>query len=296
MLFKFNVVHGIRLFSSGLVLAGLLFTGLAVNATTGNWWIDIANDRVDAVKTELALGEDPNVRNDKGQPAIMQAIQDQAWGVYDLLARHRDLDPNIANRYDETPLMYLAIVGDVERARALIKRGAKVNRLGWTPLHYAASKGNVEMVNMLLQAGAIVDAPAPDGTTSLMMAAYSGDEATVRAILAAGAEPTTQNLQKLDAADWARNKEFVSLADRLDNLIQRTISERRAGSGGADSVSERGRSPAGRGSSGFARPGAARDVPAAGRTIEPSGTHQETESSTSRYFDLDRFERDDNQY
>lgn len=283
---KINRPHHFR-FLTSLALASVLLTGTAVNAASDNWWIDIANDRVEAVKTELALGEDPNVRNEKGQPAIMQAIQDQAWGVYDLLARHRDLNPNIANTYDETPLMYLAIVGDVERARALIQRGAKVNRLGWTPLHYAASKGHIEMVNMLIQAGAIVDAPAPDGTTPLMMAAYSGDQETVRAVLAAGAEPTTQNLQKLDAADWARNKEFTSLADQLEDLIQRTLAQR--GSGRA-----RGTVP---GIVGTTPPSKAPSAPSAAKaTLEPSGTQAETGSSTSRYFDLDRFERDDNQF
>ncbi|QIM49634.1 ankyrin repeat domain-containing protein [Pusillimonas sp. DMV24BSW_D] len=283
---KINRPHHFR-FLTSLALAGVLLTGTVVNAASANWWIDIANDRVEAVKTELALGEDPNVRNEKGQPAIMQAIQDQAWGVYDLLARHRDLNPNIANTYDETPLMYLAIVGDVERARALIKRGAKVNRLGWTPLHYAASKGHIEMVNMLIQAGAIVDAPAPDGTTPLMMAAYSGDQETVRAVLAAGAEPTTQNLQKLDAADWARNKEFTSLADQLEDLIQRTLAQR--GSGRARSAVP--------GIVGTTPPSKVPSAPSAAKaTLEPSSTQAETGSSTSRYFDLDRFERDDNQF
>lgn len=272
----FNHFPGRRLFTS-LAFAGWVLASSAVSAASANWWIDLANDRVDAVKTELALGEDPNVRNDKGQPAIMQAIQDRAWGVYDLLSRHRDLNPNIANNYDETPLMYLAIVGDITRAKALIERGAKVNRLGWTPLHYAASKGNVEMVTLLIQAGAIVDAPAPDGTTPLMMAAFSGDEATVRAILAAGAEPTTQNLQKLDAADWARNKEFTSLADRLEALIQRTLSQRGSGVGGAT-------------------PGGQPKGPPAKVTLEPSATQQEAQSGTSHYFDLGRFERDDSQF
>ncbi len=278
-------------------LSGALLTGSVVNASSENWWIDITNDRVEAVKTELALGEDPNVRNAKGQPAIMQAIQDQAWGVYDLLARHRSLDPNVANSYDETPLMYLAIVGDVKRAQALIQKGAKVNRLGWTPLHYAASKGNIDMVNMLIQSGALVDAPAPDGTTPLMMAAFSGDEATVKALLAAGAEPTTQNLQKLDAADWARNKEFNSLADRLEDLIQRTLAQRRSGAGTSAQRAAPGRTAnAATGTRQAEAAGSAPTVSSGAATLEPSAQQQEADSGTSRYFDLNRFERDDTQF
>ena len=206
---------------------------LALSASAGavspNWWVDITNDRTEKVKAELAMGEDPNVKNPEGQPAIMQAIQDQAWGVYDLLVAHRALDVNITNKNNETPLMYLAIVGDVKRARALISKGAQVNRLDWTPLHYAASKGELEMVKFLIANKAIVDAPSPDGTTPLMMAAFSGSDVVVKALLDAGAEVTTQNLSKLDASDWARNKGFTSLADRLQKLIQATLAQRHAG-------------------------------------------------------------------
>ena len=36
------------------------------------------------------------------------------------------------------PLMYVALVGDVPRAKALVARGAEINKLGWTALHYVA--------------------------------------------------------------------------------------------------------------------------------------------------------------
>lgn len=263
--------------STGFCLSRLLGAGLAlvfstaVGATSPNWWVDVANDRVEKIKTELASGEDPNVKNADGQPAIMQAIKDQAWGVYDLLAAHRALNVNITNKNDETPLMYLAIVGDVKRAKALVERGAHINRLGWTPLHYAASKGHIEMVRFLIANKAIVDAPAPDGTTALMMAAFSGSEAVVKALLDAGAEVTTQNLSKLDAADWARNKNFNELADRLQKLIQATLAQRRASSGATEAP--------------VPIPASPKPTP----TFEPNQNDQEADSS-SRYFDLKRFD------
>lgn len=258
----------------------LVFSTTVV-AESPNWWVDITNDRVEKVKTELAMGEDPNVKTADGQPAIMQAIQEQAWGVYDLLASHRKLDVNITNKNNETPLMYLAIVGDVGRAKALVARGAKINRLGWTPLHYAASKGNLDMVRYLVANKALVDAPSPDGTTPLMMAAFSGNSDTVRALLDAGAEVTTQNLSKLDAADWARNKNFTSLADRLEDLINKTLAQRRAGS------APRNVAPARAAALPPSVPQSKEDAPELASDNAP-----EESGSTSRYFDLDRFERD----
>ncbi|HEU0230272.1 MAG TPA: ankyrin repeat domain-containing protein, partial [Burkholderiaceae bacterium] len=134
---------------------------------------------------------------------------------------------NLANRLDETPLMYLAIVGQTARARTLIQRGAKVNRLGWTPLHYAASTGQLETAKMLLADKAIVNAPGPDGTTPLMMAALSGSDAMVRLLLHAGADPTMRNLKGQSAADWARQKGFNDLAAKLDSQAGKVLARRR---------------------------------------------------------------------
>src|SRR5690606_23945675 len=108
---------------------------------------------------QLALGDDPNAVNKDGQPSVMVAIREGAWKVYDLLVRHRQINVNAVNANDETPLMYLAVIGDTKRAADLIAKGAEVNRLGWTPLHYAASKGHLATVKLLLSHKALVNAP-----------------------------------------------------------------------------------------------------------------------------------------
>src|SRR5690606_22092420 len=99
---------------------------------------------------------------------------------------------------------------------------------GWTPLQYAASTGKVDTARMLITNKAIIDAPSPDGTTALMMAAYAGSEPVVRLLLKAGAEVTAQNLRKQDAADWARLKKHNALAKQLDELTQQTLAKRSA--------------------------------------------------------------------
>lgn len=187
------------------------------SAQSDDWWNNIENDRRSKVMEELALGMDPNVKTREGQPAIMMAIQQQSWSVYDLLRQHRHIDLNAINAHDETPLMYLAVLGETQRAQELIKQGALVRRLGWTPLHYAASKGHTDTAQLLLKEGALVNSPAPDGTSPLMMAALSGERSTVDLLLNAGADVNAVNLQQLNAADWARSKNNTQLANYLDN-------------------------------------------------------------------------------
>lgn len=240
-------------------MVALVFGSSAV-AQSSSWWIDILNDRESSVKQALKRGTDPNVINDDKLPPLMLAIRSNAWKVYDALLADRRTQVDAANGHGETALMYLALLGDTARAQALIARGAAVNRLGWTPLHYAASKGHVETARMLLDKGAIVNAPAPDGTTPLMMAAYSGNREVAQVLLDRGADPTAINLQKLTAADWARERRHSRLAADLDAISERLRAQRE------------------------------------GRPVaeEPKPTPAESApSGSSKYFDLDRFDRED---
>lgn len=197
---------------------GLLSAAYAVD---DDFWIDIKNNREQAVMRYLAQGLDPNISSREELPAVMWAIQNQAWRVYDLLVAHKQFDPNVTNAHNETPLMYLAILGEDQRAQELIDKGAQVRRLGWTPLHYAASKGHVSTAQLLLKQGALVNAQAPDGTTSLMMAARSGDKAMVNLLLQQGADPTVRSLNKLTAADWAEANKQTRIAAQLRDIEQR---------------------------------------------------------------------------
>jgi ankyrin repeat protein len=203
----------------GLVLGFAALVALATPGATRaespeNAPLIVANDRAGEMRELLAQGWNPNTVI-KGQPAIMQAIRDGAWHVYDVLAADRRTDVNAANDHDETPLMYLAIQGQTQRAQALIARGAQINRLGWTPLHYAASKGQMDIAKLLLARQAIVNAPGPDGTTPLMMAGLSGSQDMVQLLLKAGADPTMRNSQGLDASAWAASAKHEDLAAEL---------------------------------------------------------------------------------
>src|SRR5690625_548227 len=229
-----------------------------------DFWNDILNDRGSAIMRQLAMGADPNSKSEEGQPAVMWAIQNNSWAVYDLFTGHQQFDPNITNENNETPLMYLAILGETQRGQDLVQKGAKINRLGWTPLHYAASRGQLEFAQWLLNEGAFIHAPAPDGTTPLMMAAFSGDQKMVDLLLAAGADLRAVNINQHTAIDWAESSKHNSLANYLRRLSALPKEQWAAGEAALQ--------------------------PAPSSPAPSSSGEASSKSGSSRYFDLDRFD------
>lgn len=279
-----------------LALAALLWTlaAPASAARSDDWFVDITNDRVDSVRQQLRRGVDPNRRAQDGTPSIMHAIREGAWQVYDLLAATKRTDVNALNDLGETPLMYLAVVGETKRAAALIARGAEVNKLGWTPLQYAVSRGHADTARLLLEKGALINAPGPDGTTALMMAAYSGDQAVVQYLLNQGADPTMVTTRKETAGDWARRKGFDDLGRKLDDVESRVLAYRKALRREAGQVTVFGLDGASqshtdvRTTSAIPKPDLSLEAHRA--STAPAKDEPATpESGTSKYFDLDRF-------
>ncbi|HWR86846.1 MAG TPA: ankyrin repeat domain-containing protein [Acidiferrobacterales bacterium] len=176
----------------------------------------VKRDDGDTVRALVLRGMDPNSRSPQGQTALHLALRDRSLRVADALWASPALDVNALNASGETPLMLAALRGDIGWVNRLIERGAKVHQEGWSPLHYAATGNEPRIVALLLDRGAPIDAPSPNRSTPLMMAARYGAEASVDLLLARGADKRLRNDLGLDAGAFAKlgGREF--LLQRLD--------------------------------------------------------------------------------
>lgn len=173
-------------------------------------------DDPSTVNRLLRAGFDVNSPSPKGQHPLFLALQSGSNRVVEALIVAPDLKFDRPNENGETPLMMAALKGTDRWAVRLIEMGAQINREGWAPLHYAASGPSTALVKVLLDRGAEVDAPSPNGTTPLMMAAGYGPEEAARLLLERKANAGLRNQRDLSAADFARRAGRESLAARLE--------------------------------------------------------------------------------
>lgn len=163
-------------------------------------------DDVGAVQSLLASGFDPNAVNAKGNSALYMALRDKSLKVAKLLIQQPKINLNQLNPSDENALMIASLLGDNELVKAMVERGAEINKPGWTPLAYAATNGHTKIVQFLLDHSAYIDAAAPNGTTPLMMAAYFGHDTTVKVLLDEGADAALKNQLGFTALDLAKQR------------------------------------------------------------------------------------------
>ncbi|MBL8305668.1 MAG: ankyrin repeat domain-containing protein [Rubrivivax sp.] len=178
----------------------------------------IGVDDVGTVRTLLERGFDPNALSERGQTGLYLAMREGAPRVAAVLLAHPEIRIDAANAVGETALMMAALRGQVDWLPRLLDKGAALERTGWTALHYAASGPETRAVALLLDRGARIDAPSPNRSTALMMAARYGPESSVDLLLARGADLRLRNDLGLGAADFARLGGREALAERLQRL------------------------------------------------------------------------------
>ncbi len=123
--------------------------------------------------------------------SLIEAVKQQDRATVRALLQ-QNVDVNAADGDGSTALHWAAANGDLELTQALLKAGASVKPVtrigGMSPLFMAARNGSDGVVDALLAAGAGAGEANGNGTTVLMMAAASGNAATVRLLIDRGAD------------------------------------------------------------------------------------------------------------
>jgi ankyrin repeat protein len=188
-------------------------------ADSNDFWFYIINDRDEQLNELLRRGEDPNKKSPNQQTPLTMAARESSWKVFDTLLSNTKVNVNQTNGFQETPLMYTALLGDLPRTQKLLSKGAIINQTGWSALHYAAIKGHAKVVTLLLEKGARVNEPSPEGDTPLILAVRSGDVPTVQALINAGANPLLSNFKAQNAIETARTEGQAGLAIALEKVV-----------------------------------------------------------------------------
>lgn len=225
------------------MLRTLLEQGVDANAseadgTTALIWASYADDADSAVLL-LDAGADVNAANDLGATSLWAASQNGSDEMVSLLL-DAGADPNRALLLGETPLMVAARSGYPTVVETLIGRGADVNGSAarqQTGLMWAAAQKHSAVVEVLLEHGADVNARSEvwrqvmavpphsideynreiphGGDTALMFAARSGDLASARLLVAAGADVDSADAWGVSATSLAAHSGFSSLVEFL---------------------------------------------------------------------------------
>ena len=199
--------------------AGVMPAGAAPdNGRTADFVRAVQMDDARTVKSLLGT-VDPNAQNPiGGEPALVIAVRENAMGVLDVLLGYPGTQVDATALNGNTALMMAAYKHNKPAAEALLGKGAAVNRPGWTPLHYAAASGDVDIAKLLVAKGARVDAVSPPASgkfTPLMMAAREGHDDAALFLLGQGADPALKNGEGLTAAQIAEKADHPSIAKAI---------------------------------------------------------------------------------
>jgi ankyrin repeat protein len=151
-------------------------------------------------------------------PFIQAVIDNDVEAVRTGLTNGRD--PNLPDQFGWIPLHRAAANDSAEVAELLLRAGSSLVAIGtddWTPLHLAAISGSSRMVKVLVAAGAPVDALSYCGDTPLHLAFYPESAET---LLKGGANPTILNLKGMTPLARAQNLGYSAVADVIRRWIE----------------------------------------------------------------------------
>ena len=197
-----------------LVTAGSGTAAAATTAQLTTFFRSVQLDDAATVKSLLANGTvGPNAIDPiGGESGLILALRQGSVRVIDILLAQPSIALELKAPNGNTALMMASFKHNVAAVKALLAKGAIVNRPGWTALHFAAASGDDEIIKILIDHFAYIDAEAPANFTPLMIAAREGHESTVGLLLEEGADASIQSSESLTAAQIAQRADKPRIA------------------------------------------------------------------------------------
>lgn len=198
--------------------AALAQRGAAEINLNGQYVMAARAGQVGRVAALLDSGAQVNSRDRNGDSPLNMAAAKGNEALAEVLLK-AGANVNLANLSGVTPLMGACFSGKPELVRKLLAAGARIeplDRIKKNAATYAAGTGCTECLAELIKAGTQVNARLENDLTLLMWAAAYGHEATVRLLLAQGAERGLQDSRGKRAADMAHEGNHLALARLLE--------------------------------------------------------------------------------
>jgi ankyrin repeat protein len=229
------------LFGTADQLATLLAQGLSPNSKTANGTTILMMAAPDAQKVKLLLarGADVKARGSSGNDAltIASAYRGTTESLRLLLDAHADIMAPEDAHARRPPLVFASMTGDLANVKLLLARGADASAdspvaeaitfahpdvvraliqagadtgltesTGVNLLHWATITGRASVIPLLAKAQVPLNDTDKAGFTPLMYAATIdiGNTESLRALLAAGADPSIRNPEGRTALEQAR--------------------------------------------------------------------------------------------
>lgn len=161
--------------------------------------------------------------------ALLQAARQARWADALALVASGQASANAQDEAHGSALVLAARAGQDELVRALVQRGADLDRAGedgFTALGAAAFTGQRSTLRLLLRAGADAQRWGSTGQTALHLASVAGRLDCLDELLRAGVPVDQLNRQRETALDSAAN---VGQQDAMERLLRAGADTRLAG-------------------------------------------------------------------
>ncbi|PAF49328.1 hypothetical protein BKH43_07030 [Helicobacter sp. 13S00401-1] len=205
-------------------ISNLLFAAQSEGYSGSNIFEAIKKRDVNMVKGILKTKPNLEIKNNKGQTPLMQAVYEKDNEIAFLLV---DAGASVNTQDDilNSPFLYAGAEGNLDFVKKALKHGARFdiyNRFGGTALIPAAEKGHLDIVKLLVNTPNFPkDHINKLGWTALLEAVIlsDGDKVhtdIVQALVDGGVDVNIKDKDGISALQHARNKNYTGMIKILE--------------------------------------------------------------------------------